>query len=140
MIQSSTLNFNPLDYEEVTFMRKKRKVRVPPYRALALFGTYKDSTYTIQSSTDFLTVLIGLGTNAQHTFLELHTCYCDDGISRVVSGGKTQTQKNQFSLGYKELNTAGLVKRVKRQQYIINPRMYINFEYYEDLCTLWDSI
>lgn len=140
MIQPKAKNINT-EFETVSYMRKRRKTRVPMYRMISLSGEYKDSEYTTQQGKDLLVTLSGLSSLAFRTFVELHQCYSSStGFSVVVSSNKTNTQKKDFSNGFKELNQADVVKKYKKLTYIINPRMYINPQQYDDLCSLWDSI
>lgn len=45
----------------------------------------------------------------------------------------TPTQKNQFSTGFKRLKKKDLVRRIKRQEYIINPDFIIPTHYQKEL-------
>lgn len=140
MVTSNFLKSNALDLETVTYTRKRRTLRVPKYRMIALEGSYKANDYQEAYGDDFLKILLGVSKTAQKTFLKLHENYDEKTGVSVIAALDTQVDKNAFSKGYKELHTAGLVKRVKRQQYLINPRSYINPTLYESLCLLWDSL
>lgn len=50
----------------------------------------------------------------------------------------TPTQKNQFSTGFKRLRDKGVVKRLKRQEYMINPDILIPSDYDEEK-KLWEE-
>lgn len=135
-------NVNPQDYEQVTFVRKRRKVRVPMYRMISISGQYRVNDYNNETSMgkDFLTLLLDLSSQAQKAFKLLHNSYdATTGIS-VIPAFSNNSEKVLFSRGFKELQKTAMVKRVKRQHYIINPKMYINPSVYGSLCQLWDSL
>ena len=132
--------FNPLEYEQVTYHRKRKKMKVPKYRAISLAGTYATSGFTTDTSVDMLDTLSKCSSMKSIQFFnQIHLVYdYSTGLSVITT--QNQTERNQVSRAYKELNSLGLVKRVKRSHYIINPRMYLNFELFDSLCLLWDSL
>jgi predicted transcriptional regulator of viral defense system len=58
-------------------------------------------------------------------------------VVKVIA--ETKHQKNMLSAGYKELYEKGLVRRVKRGHYMINPNALIPLDY-EEAKKVWDSI
>lgn len=112
------------------------------YRMISIAGQYRVNDYNNETGMgeDFLTLLLDLSSQAQKTFKLLHNSYdATTGIS-VIPTFSSNSEKVLFSRGFKELHKAGIVKRVKRQHYIINPKMYINPSVYGSLCQLWDSL
>lgn len=129
------------DEEIVSYKRKKRPMRVPKYRTVALAGEYLSHDYTKEQGQDFLTLFIGLSSKAQACFVELHQNYDElTGVSMVSPKGKTATQRNSFSLGFKELHSKGFVKKIKKCHYLINPRLYFHPTSFEQVDKLWHSI
>ena len=51
----------------------------------------------------------------------------------------TSTQKNQFSTGFKRLKSKDVLKRIKRQLYIINPDFQIPTNY-NDEYKIWNQL
>lgn len=140
MLAPNPSNVNPAGYETVTFTRKRRTVKVPKYRMLSLHGAYMSDDYQEAIGVDFLTTLLSVSATAQKSFALLHTQYDDDTGVSIISSFANQSEQNGFSRGFKELHKVGLVKRIKRQHYLLNPRMYINPNVYESACLLWDSL
>ena len=127
--------------ELVSYIRTKPNKFKPPFRMISIAGSYMNSPYTKTESKDLFHVLLPLSTNARKTFLELHDSYnLDTGISIVYSTHKNQSEKNVFSLGFKELNKVGLVKKIKKEHYIINPKMYLFNKLLDQLIAIWDSL
>jgi len=58
-------------------------------------------------------------------------------IVKVVAN--SDTEKKYLKLGYKEMHEKGLVRRVKRGHYMINPNALIPLDY-EEAKEIWDSI
>ena len=59
--------------------------------------------------------------------------------SNIVSLKGIDYDKRKFSIGYKRLHDKDLVKRIKRQEYIINP-LFIMPTYFEKEYKLWKEI
>ena len=123
-------NFNPVDYEQVTYLRKKRKCDAGKFRSVSV-------DYLSTSKECLLSSLLDCSKDARNCFKILHKEY---DVYTGLSTNKTKTNAGSFSRGYTELNSLGLVRKVKRGIYIINPRMYITYNLYESLCLLWDSL
>jgi len=53
----------------------------------------------------------------------------------------TETEKSRVKAGYKELREVGLVKRIRRGTYILNPKAFIPHptEEYVTVKNIWDS-
>lgn len=63
-----------------------------------------------------------------------------NGYNPVVKViGDTSTHKQYIITGYKELHNKGLVKRIKKSHYMINPNALIPLDY-DEAIELWDSL
>ena len=57
------------------------------------------------------------------------------------TGNRTKSEKNRIFCAYKELHFVGLIKRIKREHYLINPKAFIpEVSNYENVQKLWDSL
>ena len=117
--------------KEVDTKPKKEKVKLQvKYTCIGKYGMNKQ---------DFLLQLMNLNTNGKFVFELLYNTYdYNTGICYIDS--LTNTQKVKFSKGYKELNTLGIVKRIKRKHYLINPNCIINFNLYNTLIDKWNNL
>jgi hypothetical protein len=59
--------------------------------------------------------------------------------SNIVSLKGVEYDKRKFSIGYKRLHDKDLMKRIKRQQYIINP-LFITPTYFDKEYKIWKSL
>ena len=59
--------------------------------------------------------------------------------SIILGSELTSAEKQKFKTGYKKLHDKCLVKRIKRQHYIMNPDMFIP-HFYEEEKKLFDSL
>ncbi len=83
--------------------------------------------------------LIDLSANEAKMFKYILDYYdFKTGFSTVNTHNMTPTEKNVLSSGYKDLHKRGLVKRVKKFTYLINPdaKMHSN---YDDHVVLWNN-
>lgn len=62
------------------------------------------------------------------------------GYSYVDLSTYTPSQKTEFSKGYKKLKERNLVKRVKKNTYLINPCAKIHLSLFDDLFEVWNKI
>ena len=88
---------------------------------------------------DFLDTLKKL-TNDPAIHLLADLIEVKDPITNIsnLSTGLSQVEKNKVSKGYKQLNQLGLVVRVKRGVYLLNPRLSPTYpEYFEKTCLHW---
>ena len=59
----------------------------------------------------------------------------------AVMKAKTPLESKNISLAYKELEKFNLVRRIQRQQYLINPMAFIPKPgYYEEVLTQWKAL
>ena len=61
------------------------------------------------------------------------------GYSYVDLSTYTPSQKTEFSKGYKKLKERNLVKRVKKNTYLINPCAKIHLSLFDDLFEVWNK-
>lgn len=115
MLAPLPTNVNPQDYEQVSYVRKRRKVRVPMYRMISIYGKYRTNDYNNETSMgeDFLTLLLDLSSQAQKAFKLLHNSYdATTGIS-VIPAFSNNSEKVLFSRGFKELQKNSYGKKSK---------------------------
>lgn len=112
--------------EEVTFTRRRATLPIQTY-TLGKAGQRKMNTLgetLILEGIDFLDTLKQLTTDpAVHLLADLIQVKSAVTNIAVMPVGLNQVEKNKLSKGYKHLNTLGLVHRIKRGTYIINPRL-----------------
>ena len=85
---------------------------------------------------NFLLQLAYLSNSGAYAFeLILNNYNGKTGISIIPV--MTQTDRCKFSKGYKELKDKYIVKRIRRQHYILNPDCLINMSIYDNLKALY---
>lgn len=59
--------------------------------------------------------------------------------SVVIFSDLTNAEQQKFKAGYKKLNAKNLIKRIKKEHYILNPDFFIP-EFYDEERELFDSL
>jgi hypothetical protein len=59
--------------------------------------------------------------------------------SIIKTSNLSSAEQQKFKKGYKRLNAKNLVKRIKRQHYILNPDFFIP-HYYNEEKTMFDNV
>jgi len=125
------------DEEAFISTRKKRTYDTPPFRPFGAAGMNKNGIEGI----DATPILKNLSRNAHHLFWETVELMDITTNIRVIRGKQlTPSEKGALSKAYKELNKVTLMKRVKREYYMLNPKVLYSFEHYKDMQDKWDSI
>ena len=119
----------------VTTQKKKPKHKLPPFVAIA-GGPY------MRDVTNSLLHKIGKMNAAERWFfLYLHERMAfDTNIAVIKSAKLTSTQITYKTRAYKTLTKQGLVKRVKREHYIINPDMIVPLSTYPTVKKQWELL
>ncbi len=119
---------------------KKRYVKkiIPPYANFGREGTSSGKVTGINSALIFA----DLSKSAAWLFWNLvavrdyHTNICE-----FLTSNLTQAEKLKLNRAYKELKEKDLVKRVRNQHYIINPKVILpEFERYTTIQAEWDRL
>ncbi len=130
------ISLNVNSNEEVVVYTKKKESK-PPFQMVAskLKGQYMDA----------LEEVANMNSDEKFCFFtiknEMRYDYIEDMVQYKVKIPKlaTQAEKNMFSRGFKLLSSKGLVKRVRRGTYMINPDLLIpsNYNYWK---VKWEEI
>jgi len=125
------------DLDEETFIstKKKRTHIIPPFQCIGSEGMSK---FNIQGL-DLPPILINISGPAAKYFWQM-VMDRDRTTNIVVIRGKdlSKYEKNKLSRIYLELHKADLVRRVKREYYMINPKAVLTkFENFEGCWNRW---
>lgn len=131
--------------EEVTYTRKRKTLPINTYtvgragkRKMLSTGLIERG-FTHAEGLDFFDTLKEVSNDpAIHLISDLLSY--KDSITNiaVLPVGLEQSDRNKQSKAYKHLNQLGLVTRVKRGHYLINPRFVPPYpEYYDSVCLHW---
>lgn len=127
--------------EEVTFRRRRKSLPINTY-SVGRRGKKAMSTaegFVHDEGMDIFETLKMITTDPSiHLFSDL--VMAKDSITNIAEAptGLNQVERNKLSKAYKHLNQLGLVVRVKRGVYLINPRLSPPYpEYYEQACLHW---
>lgn len=125
--------------EEVT-ISKKVKYQYPPY-----FMAGNGNGNRHGRSLNLIETLCSLSKPEQFAFMRLIkelTCVKDSrnkhNLCKVIIKNLTSAEAQRFKAGITSLISKDLVKRYKKEHYIINPNLIISKEYSEDM-DLWTS-
>nr|WP_316721251.1 hypothetical protein [Sulfurospirillum sp. 'SP'] len=126
--------------EEVTISRKT-KYEYPPY---FMAGNGNKNKYG--TSLNLIEYLCSFNKTEQFAFLkviEKLDCILDSrkkhNLCKVAMKELTSSEQQKFKAGISTLIKKGLVKRSKKEHYIINPNLIISKEYSTDL-EKWNAI
>lgn len=98
------------------------------------------SMYGMQTGYPYEETLVSLTSNESKMYLSILKGYdFKSGLSTVNTQSLSASEKNVLSKGYTDLHKRGLVKRVKKFTYLINPNARIHSNYDEHI-TLWESL
>jgi hypothetical protein len=122
---------------EILVKQKAYKSKTPNYFRIGNGTMNKQGTFAI----DLITEVAMASKAGQFLLLAIkNNIIYDNNYSPVVKViAETKHQKNMLSAGYKEMHEKGLVRRVKRGHYMINPNALIPLDY-EEAKEIWDSI
>ena len=127
------------DREELIIRKDSRKVlnNVPAYDTICCNESFR---VKIKGFPDLYEVLGELSKRAAWFWWKLiKNRNRTNNISKYVP--ETQSDKNRLTKAYKELNGIGLIVRVKRQYYLINPMAFIpDFSKFDTVRYRWDCL
>ena len=143
MIPEETLNADKrmpvtilFDPEEVSIQRKQKRATKPNYFMIGNGTMNKHRMYAI----DLLEEVAKSTKAEQFLLLSIKDgiCYGNDYNPVVNVIGETKYQQNMITEGYKSLAARGLVLRVKKAHYMINPNALIPPDY-EGALQVWEA-
>ena len=135
IIPKETLDI-PKDYERVSYLRKRYKITLPPFRLIGRGGKNKGGT-----SMNLVQEMSMLSKPASWLFAELEKNLDYSGITaRIVSSKLNESEIKRLRRGYKELRGKDLVRRVKQNTYMINPTLIIPPHYNEEMLAYYNSL
>ena len=122
--------------DDYSIQRKPKAVKKPNYFMIGNGTMNKQKMYAI----DLLTELANSTKAEQFILLSIKDgiCYGNDYNPVVKVIGETETQKQYIKLGYKSLEARGLVLRIKKSYYMINPNALIPPDY-EAALQVWEE-
>ena len=122
------------DEELCISVKKKYKYDLPSF---GMIGTTERRTK--MPSLDMHSILRDLSKNSTWFFWTLVQTRNPKNLAKFIPVDNTQAK--QVTKAYKELVSATLVKRVRRGEYLINPKAYFpRAELFEEVQTQWESI
>lgn len=131
-----------LDYpsdENITIGREKKKVKykVPPF---ITYGKLGMSKYKI-SGMDTTSIFLQLSPGATWLWWTLVSLRSEKSNMAVLkSKSLTKAQQNKLSKSYKELEEHRLVKKTRKEHYLLNPTAVLPFfENFEEVESTWQQ-
>ncbi|WP_458699930.1 hypothetical protein ACKGJI_08875 [Sulfurospirillum sp. 1307] len=112
----------------VVSKQKKRKVSAP-YAYVAVGNGKKLGLKDAEASIDIIKEMVDMRVNGRRALDKLKDCMLSNdhifGIIKIKSSSWTKKEKDNWQDGIKELMSKDFVRRVKRAQYIINPKLLV---------------
>lgn len=127
-----------LGEEAVISTRQKRKHIIPPFTPLGKAGMTKHKIEGFATGTK----LKNLSSAATWLFWTLdEKRHPNTNIAILESQSLSSYEKSKVVKAVKELTKANLVKRVKKETYLINPKAVLpQFEFFQDVWTEWEQL
>ena len=135
--------------EEVRYWRNKVRLPINTY-SLGNKTQAKRMSYKTEGSSivycegiDFLDTIKQLSTDpAIHLISDLiQVKNASSNLAIFDTANLSASDKNKVSKGYKQLESMGLIIRVKRGMYLINPRLSPPYpDYYDKVCLHWVQV
>lgn len=126
--------------EEMTIStsRKRTKHKIPPYIPLGKAGMSK---FKVEGM-DVVSIFIGLSPGATRLWWTMvKEIDWETNMVVIRSAELSKNEQNKLSKAYGELNKVGLVKRVKREHYLINPAAVLpQFSQYELVALKYNAV
>lgn len=127
----------------VTAEKRKDKRLNPPFTAVGRsYQKGLDSNRDkIMVGYPFISVLLAFNKGEQWFYGLLHSeLDYTNNIAQVLSSSLSKSDLPKMSKAFKSLCEKGLVKRVRKELYIVNPDAVIQPTYYEAIKKKWDSL
>lgn len=117
---------------------KKARYRIPPYQP---YGKAGMNSYDVRGL-DTASIFLKLSPTAHWLWWSLVLIRNErTNMSILKSKDLTKYEQNKVSKAYGELYQEQLVKRVKREHYLLNPKAMVpNFDQYVTVQERWESI
>jgi len=116
----------PKGYEKVTKIEKMKEDYKPSFR-LAGDGKKNRQGYSM----NLVEETCNFTSQEQWLFIKIEKELDDKNVSIVRSKPLTKVEKEKLSIGYKRLRSKDLVRRIRREHYMVNPRLIIPKDFRE---------
>ena len=126
------------DYElKITTEKRKEKRPNPPFTAVGR-EYYKGQD---MMGYPLISTLLTFSKGEQWFYGLIHKeLDYTNNIAQILSSSLSKSDLPKMSKAYNSLKAKGLVKRVKKELYIVNPDALIHPNYYEAIKIKWDSL
>lgn len=128
------------DDEEMT-ISKKKKYTSPPF---SMVGNGNKNRFG--TSLPLIETLCEFSKAEQFAFLKVIDklkCVSDSrekhNVCPVFMGSLTSAEQQKFKSGITDLIKKGIVKRSKKEHYMVNPHLILSKEYADDM-TMWNAL
>ena len=132
------------DYElNITTEKRKKKRANPPFTAVGReYNTgYDSNRVPIKKGYPFISTLLAFNKGEQWFYGLIHDQLdYTNNIAHILSSSRSKSELPKMSNAYTSLKAKGLVKRVRKEVYIVNPDALISPNYYEAIKIKWDSL
>lgn len=119
----------PNRYQIGSGMQNKR-IDTEPMDAINIMSTFTPQEWFVINTLKEVSGLLKLDDEYK---------YYSSCIVSIKGNNLTDNQRNQFSTGFKRLRDKNIVRRIKRQEYIINPDFIIPTKYNTEM-NIWNSL
>lgn len=130
-----------IDSDEEVTVSRRGKYTSPPF---SMVGNGNKNQYG--TSLNLIETLCEFSKAEQFAFLkviETLKCVQDSRIKHnvcpVLMGGLSSAEQQKFKSGITDLIKKGIVKRSKKEHYMVNPNLILSKEYATDL-TMWNAL
>lgn len=121
----------------VTSREKQKKAATPLFTAVGR----EYIRYGEPSGYPFIETLLSFSKGEQWAFgiINRELDYTNN-IAHIKSQSLSLSERSKFSKAFTLLKSKGLVKRIQKEMYIVNPEAIFHHQHYEDVKNKWDSI
>lgn len=120
----------------VTTNRRKRQFKTRPFTAVGRIYNQKGKVMGYP----LISTLLTLSKGEQWLYNLIHEKLdYTNNIAFLQVDSLTKSDRPKMSKAFKLLHAKGLIKRVKREMYIVNPDAVINFDNYDEIKRKWDA-
>lgn len=135
--------------ETVSFTRNRKRLPINAYtlgnkkRLNRMTVKLEDSTMCELEGIDFLDLMKDLSTDpAIHLIADLiQAKNATTNLAPYDTSTLSPSEKNRVSKGYKDLEERGIIVRVQRGIYLVNPRLSPPYpDYFDSVCLHWTRI
>jgi len=116
---------------------KEKRTKLPLFRMIGerMFKSHRTDVYPLLDE-------MATFTSQEQWFFQLLRNNMDFLTNRCIirNSSLTKSERNRKNVAVKQLINRGLIKKVIKEEYIINPRAIINSKSYESSWDFWNSI